>query len=246
MRFDPRRALVGLAMAGTLVIAPPAIGYAMSGVGSHGHDAAIQSVMADNDNADADDNVNDDNINADNINDDNDNVSAASPGADGAYVPPPTPGPSLPATDDGGNNNPNNSDSPGNGGNGGATARRWIPPMDLVETQDDFVLKADLPGIGEDDVGIELENNVLTISGERKAEHEERHEGYYRVERSFGQFRRSLTLPDGVDPEGIAARFDKGVEVSPDALRAAGPSSPARSGPRSSGTTSSSTTPRRR
>ena len=96
--------------------------------------------------------------------------------------------------------------SPGNGG-----ARRWLPAMDLVETDDHFVLRSDLPGLSEEDVSIELEDNVLTVSGERKAEHEEKKEGYYRVERSFGQFRRSLTLPDGVDAEGIAATFDKGV-----------------------------------
>lgn len=101
--------------------------------------------------------------------------------------------------------------SPGNGGNGGATARRWIPPMDLVETQDDFVLKADLPGIREDDVGIELEKNVLTISGERRTEHEERHEGYYRVERATGSFSRSLSLPEGIDPEAVSASFENGV-----------------------------------
>jgi HSP20 family protein len=102
-------------------------------------------------------------------------------------------------------------DAPTTGpGNGGA-ARRWVPSMDLVETEDHFVLRADLPGMSEADVSIELEDNVLTLSGERKAEHEEKKEGYYRVERSFGQFRRSLTLPDGIDPEGIAATFDKGV-----------------------------------
>ena len=93
----------------------------------------------------------------------------------------------------------------------GATFRRWIPAMDLVETDNAFVLKADLPGLTESDVNIELEDNVLTISGERKAEHEENREGYYRVERSYGSFRRSLTLPEGVDPAAVAATFDKGV-----------------------------------
>ena len=83
--------------------------------------------------------------------------------------------------------------------------------MDLVETEGDFVLRADLPGLSEQDVNIELEDNVLTISGERKAEHEERKEGYYRVERSAGSFRRSLTLPEGVDPESVSATFDRGV-----------------------------------
>jgi HSP20 family protein len=83
--------------------------------------------------------------------------------------------------------------------------------MDLVETGDHFVLRADLPGLSEQDVNIELEDSVLTISGERKAEHEERKEGYYRLERSFGSFRRSLTLPEGVNPERVKAAFDRGV-----------------------------------
>ena len=89
--------------------------------------------------------------------------------------------------------------------------RRWIPSMDLVENDGEFVLRADLPGLSENDVNIELEDNVLTISGERKAEHEDRREGYYRVERAFGKFSRSLTLPEGVDPEAVQASFDRGV-----------------------------------
>src|SRR5579872_4185999 len=102
-------------------------------------------------------------------------------------------------------------EAPGGQATGPATARRWIPAMDLVETEDDFVLRADLPGVNEDDVNIELEDNVLTISGQRKAEHEERKEGYYRVERASGTFSRSLTLPEGVDPEKVSAKFDRGV-----------------------------------
>ena len=97
-----------------------------------------------------------------------------------------------------------------NGGQNG-TLRRWIPAMDLVETSDDFVLRADLPGLTEDDVNIELEDNVLTVSGERKSEREERKKGYYRVERASGSFSRTLTLPDGVDPEGVQANFERGV-----------------------------------
>ena len=99
----------------------------------------------------------------------------------------------------------------GNGNGNGGAVRRWVPSMDLVETEDHFVLRADLPGLSEEDVSIELEDNVLTVAGERKAEHEDKKEGFYRMERSFGQFRRSLTLPDGVDADGIAATFDKGV-----------------------------------
>src|ERR687887_1688654 len=103
-------------------------------------------------------------------------------------------------------------DAPAPGGNGN-TLRRWMPAMDLVETDDHFVLKADLPGLSEGDVNIEVEDNVLTVSGERKSEHEDKREGYYRVERSFGAFRRSLTLPEGIDPEAVEASFDKGVLV---------------------------------
>jgi len=93
----------------------------------------------------------------------------------------------------------------------GGTVRRWIPAMDLVETEDAYVLSADLPGLSESDVSIEVEDNVLTVSGERKAGHEDRNAGYYRVERSYGSFRRALTLPEGVDPEAVTATFDKGV-----------------------------------
>jgi HSP20 family protein len=97
--------------------------------------------------------------------------------------------------------------TPSNGG----TLRRWVPAMDLVETESEYILRADLPGMSEGDVNIELDDNVLTISGERKAEHEDRKAGYYRVERSFGVFRRSLTLPEGVEPEMVKATFDRGV-----------------------------------
>jgi HSP20 family protein len=93
-------------------------------------------------------------------------------------------------------------------GNG---VRRWMPAMDLVETDEHFILRADLPGMGEDDVRIEVEDRTLTLAGERKAEHETNNEGYYRLERATGAFSRSLTLPEGVDPEQIAATFENGV-----------------------------------
>jgi HSP20 family protein len=103
--------------------------------------------------------------------------------------------------------------------------RRWIPPMDLVEADDHFVLKADLPGLSDDDVAIEVHDGTLRISGERKNEHEQREsgsaastrlgrvgaDGFHRVERSFGSFSRSLTLPDGIDPDSIKAEFHDGV-----------------------------------
>jgi HSP20 family protein len=89
--------------------------------------------------------------------------------------------------------------------------RRWIPAVDVAESDSHLVLRADLPGLSEDDINIELDDNVLTISGERKFAHEERQGGYYRVERSSGSFRRSMRLPEGVDAEAITANFDRGV-----------------------------------
>jgi HSP20 family protein len=90
-------------------------------------------------------------------------------------------------------------------------ARRWVPAMDLVETEDHLVLRADLPGMSRDDVEIEIKDGALTISGERKAEHEQNTEGYYRVERASGRFARSLTLPEGTEPDGVDASFENGV-----------------------------------
>ena len=102
-------------------------------------------------------------------------------------------------------------DTPAAGAGNGGSVRRWMPAMDLVETGDHFVLRADLPGLSEDDVKVELEDNVLTVSGERRSEHETQKEGYHRVERAFGTFSRSLTLPEGVNPEAVEANFDRGV-----------------------------------
>ena len=101
-------------------------------------------------------------------------------------------------------------DAPAGARNAG-TLRRWMPAMDLLEVGDDFVLRADLPGMSEEDVKIELEDSTLTISGERNAEHESKGEGFYRVERAYGSFARSLTLPQGVDAEAVSASFDRGV-----------------------------------
>ena len=102
-------------------------------------------------------------------------------------------------------------DQPASTGREGAPSRRWVPAMDLVETADTYVLRADLPGLSDDEVNVQLEDNVLTIAGERKTQHDEHEEGYYRIERAFGSFARSLTLPDGVDPAGVQAQFDRGV-----------------------------------
>ena len=93
--------------------------------------------------------------------------------------------------------------------------RRWLPATDVIERDDAYVLRTDLPGLAQEDVKIEVEDNVLTISGERKSESETTEGSYRRVERAFGTFSRRLQLPEGVDAEAISASFDKGVlEIS--------------------------------
>jgi HSP20 family protein len=87
----------------------------------------------------------------------------------------------------------------------------WVPATDLVETENEYVLSADLPGLSQEDVSIKVEGNVLTVAGERVTHSEEQGQGRYRLERASGSFRRSLRLPAGVDAEAITASFDKGV-----------------------------------
>lgn len=94
----------------------------------------------------------------------------------------------------------------------GAQVRRWMPAMDLVEEGDEYVLRADLPGLRDEDVSIELHDRTLTISGERTMTRKPAHDGgYARYERSYGRFERTLTLPDGVDADAIEAEFHDGV-----------------------------------
>jgi HSP20 family protein len=89
--------------------------------------------------------------------------------------------------------------------------RRWVPAMDLVETEDQYILRADLPGMSEQDINIEVEGDTLTLSGERTEEHEAREGGFVRLERAVGSFSRSLTLPVGVDPGSVKATMSNGV-----------------------------------
>ncbi|HEX3510373.1 MAG TPA: Hsp20/alpha crystallin family protein [Solirubrobacteraceae bacterium] len=92
-----------------------------------------------------------------------------------------------------------------------AAARRWVPAMDLVEDGEEYVLRADLPGLTAEDVKLEVENDRLTLSGERRSESRESNDGYQRIERRSGSFTRSVALPEGVDPESIEATFENGV-----------------------------------
>ena len=87
----------------------------------------------------------------------------------------------------------------------------WAPAIDVVTQDGDLVVRAELPGVKQEDVDITLQNNVLTISGERKAEQEEERGGYFVRERRYGSFSRSLALPEGLDESKVHARYDNGV-----------------------------------
>lgn len=88
---------------------------------------------------------------------------------------------------------------------------RWTPAMDLHDSGDAFVLSADLPGVSEEDIAIDVEGDMLSVSGSRTLDRRSDEGGTIRTERGFGSFQRRLTLPEGVDPERIEASFDRGV-----------------------------------
>jgi HSP20 family protein len=92
-----------------------------------------------------------------------------------------------------------------------STLTSWAPAVDIHETENELVLKADLPGIDEKDLDIRVENNMLTIRGERKFEQEVKEDNYLRVERSYGSFSRSFSLPNTVNTEAIDAEYKNGV-----------------------------------
>ena len=93
----------------------------------------------------------------------------------------------------------------------GETMASWSPAMDVLETEDSVVLRAELPGLTEQDVEITVENNVLTLRGEKKFEHDESEGNYRRIESRYGSFYRSFSLPTSVDKERIDAKFANGV-----------------------------------
>jgi HSP20 family protein len=92
-----------------------------------------------------------------------------------------------------------------------AAGAAWVPAVDLYEDQDRFVLSVELPGLNAEDVDISVENSVLTLRGERGFYRDLREEGFHRVERRFGSFSRSVTLPSTANAEAIEASFDAGV-----------------------------------
>ncbi|MCS4040620.1 Hsp20/alpha crystallin family protein [Salinibacter ruber] len=91
------------------------------------------------------------------------------------------------------------------------TSTVWAPRTDLSETDDAFRIRLDVPGMTKDDIAINLQNNTLTVSGERSSERQKDSEEYVRVERAFGTFHRTFTLPDAVDPDRVEATYDEGV-----------------------------------
>jgi len=87
----------------------------------------------------------------------------------------------------------------------------WAPAVDIYETDDAIVLEAELPGMNEKDIEVKVEDNVLSIKGERKFEQERKEENYYRMERYYGTFQRSFTLPSNIDTDKIKAEYKKGI-----------------------------------
>jgi HSP20 family protein len=87
----------------------------------------------------------------------------------------------------------------------------WLPSVDISETKDNFVVKAELPGLEAKDVNVSISGDILTIKGEKKAEEEEKDEHYHRIESYSGSFQRVFQLPSGVKADKIEATFDKGV-----------------------------------
>jgi HSP20 family protein len=94
---------------------------------------------------------------------------------------------------------------------GQAELASWAPAVDIFETENELVVKADLPDVQEKDIDVRVENNMLTIRGERKFSHEVHEDNYLRVERAYGSFSRSFSLPNTVNTEGIRADYRNGV-----------------------------------
>ncbi len=92
-----------------------------------------------------------------------------------------------------------------------STEGTWMPAVDIRETDDALIVSAELPGIEKEDVQLDIRDGVLTISGERKYEKDVKEENVHRIERAYGRFSRSFTLPRNVDVEKVEARMDKGV-----------------------------------
>jgi HSP20 family protein len=93
----------------------------------------------------------------------------------------------------------------------GGKTRPWAPAVDILETENELVLKADVPGVDLKDIDIQLENGTLTVKGERKFEKEATNKGFHRMERSYGSFVRIFTVPETVEAENVKAAYEAGV-----------------------------------
>ncbi len=91
------------------------------------------------------------------------------------------------------------------------TVADWIPAVDISESEGEYLIKAELPGVKKEDIKVTLQEGVLTIQGERKQDKEEKGRKYHRVERSYGTFMRSFTLPDSADDSKVSAEFKDGL-----------------------------------
>jgi HSP20 family protein len=91
------------------------------------------------------------------------------------------------------------------------TAGNFVPPVDVYEDEHNLVLKLEVPGVEEKDLNVSVENNTLTIQGERKFEKEEKEENFHRIERRYGSFLRTFKLPNTVDAEKVDANYEKGI-----------------------------------
>jgi len=91
------------------------------------------------------------------------------------------------------------------------TQTMWTPPVEIAQRGDKLVVRADLPGVDKDDLHLEVQNDVLSLSGERREQREERGDGFYRSERRYGRFSRAIPLPEGINPDEVEATFDNGV-----------------------------------
>jgi HSP20 family protein len=87
----------------------------------------------------------------------------------------------------------------------------WSPAVDIFETENEIIVQAELPGVDRKDIGLQLENNVLTLKGERRFEKETKQENYHRIERSYGGFSRAFSIPAIVDEEKIRADYKDGI-----------------------------------
>ena len=87
----------------------------------------------------------------------------------------------------------------------------WSPAVDIAESEQSLSIRADLPGLKEEDIEVKVENGTLTIKGKREFQQEEKDKGYHRIERSYGSFTRAFGLPETVDPEKVTAEYKNGV-----------------------------------